>query len=60
MGDECGVWRSVKAICATAWCFGVRGVSRLSIPTWIGDTILADWAIGSVGGSSVKRMVMGA
>ena len=55
MGDECVVWSSVKVICATAWCSGVRGVSRLSIQTWIGDKILADWAIDSVGGSPLKR-----
>lgn len=56
MGDEYGVLRvHVNRINAIAWCTGVSGVSRLIIPWWDGDTILACWAIGSVSGSLVKR-----
>ena len=45
----------MKAICAAAWCSGVRGVSGLSVPWRNGNTILANWAIGSVSGSPLKR-----
>lgn len=59
MGDECGVWRVVKAICTTAWCSGVRSVSKVSIPLRDGDTFLANWATDPVNGSPLKRNANG-
>ena len=40
---------------ATPWCSGVEGVRGLIMHWGVGDTILADWAIGSVSRSLVKR-----